>query len=65
MLVGGAVDFDVVTELAFPDRAALVAWMIQLSVAADETKFLDRSRTRAYVFEERVTSGLQQDGELS
>jgi uncharacterized protein (TIGR02118 family) len=61
---GGAVDFDVVTELGFPDRAAFVAWMAQLSgpgageqVAADEAKFLDRSRTRAYVVEEHVTSG--------
>jgi len=61
---GGAVDFDVVTELGFPDRAAFLAWMAQLSgpgvgeqVAADEAKFLDRSRTRAYVVEEHVTSG--------
>jgi EthD domain len=60
----GAVDFDVVTELGFPDRAAFLAWMAQLSgpgageqVAADEAKFLDRSRTRAYVVEEHVTSG--------
>ena len=61
---GGAVDFDVVTELGFPDRAAFLAWMAQLSgpgvgeqVAADEAKFLDRARTRAYVVEEHVTSG--------
>jgi hypothetical protein len=52
------------TELAFPDRAAFLAWMAQLSgpgvgeqVAVDEAKFLDRSRTRAYVVEEHVTSG--------
>ena len=56
---GGAVDFDVMTELQFPDRAAFLAWMAQLSgpgageqVAADEARFLDRSRTRAYVIEE-------------
>jgi uncharacterized protein (TIGR02118 family) len=60
---GGAIDFDVVTELGFPDRAAYNAWTAQLSgpgagqqVAADEAKFLDRSRTRAYVIEEYVTS---------
>jgi len=61
---GGAVDFDVMTELGFPDRDAFLAWMAQLSapgvgerVAADEAKFLDRSRTRAYVVEEHMTSG--------
>jgi len=60
----GAIDFDVVTELVFPDRAAYLAWAAQLSkpgsgerVVADELKFLDRSRTRAYVVEECVTSG--------
>jgi uncharacterized protein (TIGR02118 family) len=61
---GGAVDFDVMTEVQFPDRAAFLAWMAQLSgpgageqVAADEAKFLARSRTRAYAVEEHVTSG--------
>ena len=59
-----AIDFDVVTELVFPDRAAYLAWRAQLSkpgsgerVVADEEKFLDRSRTRACVIEECVTSG--------
>lgn len=59
---GGAADFDVMTEVGFPDRAAFLAWMEQLSgpeagpkVAADEAKFLDRSRTRAYVVDEHVT----------
>jgi uncharacterized protein (TIGR02118 family) len=61
---GGAVDFDVVTELGFPDQAAFLAWMAKFSepgvgeqVAADEARFLDRSRTRAYVIEEHVTAG--------
>jgi len=61
---GGGVDFDVVTELGFPDRAAFLAWMARLSapgaaeqVAADEARFLDRSRTRAYVVDEYVTAG--------
>jgi hypothetical protein len=60
---GGAVDFDVITELGFHNRAAFLAWMGKLSgpgageqVAADEARFLDRSRTRAYVVEEYVTS---------
>jgi hypothetical protein len=60
---GGTVDFDVVTELGFSDRDAFLAWMAQLSapgvgeqVAADESRFLDRSRTRAYVVQEHVTS---------
>jgi hypothetical protein len=57
-----AIDFDVVTELVFPDRAAYLAWRAELSkpgsgeqVVADEEKFLDRSRTRACVIEECAT----------
>jgi hypothetical protein len=60
---GGAVNFDVMTELGFPDRDAFRAWMARLSgpgageqVAADEAKFLDRSRTGACVVEERMTA---------
>jgi hypothetical protein len=59
-----AIDFDVVTELVFPDRAAYLAWRAELSkpgsgeqVVADEEKFLDRSRTRACMIDERATSG--------
>lgn len=55
-----AIDFDVVTELVFADRSAFVDWIQKLSVDAigeDEARFLDRSRTRAYVVEERVTAG--------
>lgn len=59
-----AIDFDVITELVFSDRAGFVKWIEELSVeaiAADEERFLDRSRTRAYVIEERVTAGLRCD----
>jgi uncharacterized protein (TIGR02118 family) len=54
------IDFDVITELVFADRAGFIEWVETLSVdeiAADEERFLDRSRTRAYVIEEHVTSG--------
>jgi uncharacterized protein (TIGR02118 family) len=53
------IDFDVVTELVFPDREAFVAWMEKLAVqqiGTDEQRFLDRPRTRAYVIEEYVTA---------
>jgi len=59
------IDFDVVTELVFADREGFVAWIEELSVAAigtDEERFLDRSRTRAYVIEEHVTAGHQPRG---
>jgi hypothetical protein len=59
-----AIDFDVITELVFADRAAYLSWRAELSkpgsgeqVVADEEKFLDRSGTRACIIEERVTSG--------
>jgi len=58
-----SIDFDVVTELVFPDRAAYLAWDAAVGtgepgerVATDEQRFLDRSKTRAYVIEEYVTS---------
>ena len=54
-----AIDFDVITELVFSERAGFVKWIEELSVdeiAADEEQFLDRSRKRAYVIEERVTA---------
>ena len=58
---GGDVDFEVVTELGFADRAAYFAWMAELAdargqVGEDEARFLDRSRTRAFVVEEHPTS---------
>jgi hypothetical protein len=59
---GGDVDFDVMTELVFVDRHAFDAWMAELAkpgvgarIVADEEKFLNRARTRAYVIEEHVT----------
>jgi hypothetical protein len=57
---GGSVDFDVVTELGFPDRAANLRWTAQLAAAngkvgADEARFLDRSSTRAFVFEDDLS----------
>ncbi|MFG1461620.1 EthD domain-containing protein [Xanthobacter sp. DSM 24535] len=58
-----SIDFDVMTELGFPDREAFLAWIGKLfgpdageQVAADEARFLDRSQTRAYVVDERITS---------
>jgi hypothetical protein len=55
-----AIDFDVITELVFPDRAAFADWLGKLSgeaIARDEERFLDRSRTRACLIEEHTTSG--------
>ncbi|MCY1034800.1 EthD domain-containing protein [Corallococcus sp. BB11-1] len=59
----GSIDFDVVTEMVFPDRETFHAWGALLfapsngdAIAKDEQNFLERSRTRAYVVEERVTT---------
>ncbi|WP_173008287.1 EthD domain-containing protein [Mycolicibacterium sp. P1-18] len=59
----GEIDFDVVTEVAFPDRSAFTSWMEAVGtgdvgdrVAADEARFLDRSRTRACVVHDYVTT---------
>jgi hypothetical protein len=56
-------DFDVVTELEFSDREAFVAWSSTLRapgsverVAADEDKFLDRSRIRICVVDCRTST---------
>jgi hypothetical protein len=61
---GDEIGFDVVTELVFPDRSAYLAWGRALAASAagepvisdDESRFLDRTRTRAYVVEEHVSS---------
>ena len=59
----GEVDFDVVTELGFASQHAFETWMQALFapangtiVAEDEARFLDRTKTRAYAYEEFVTS---------
>ena len=59
---GGEVDFDVMTELIFADRNVFDDWMAALAkpgvgarIVADEERFLNRTRTRAYVVEEHVT----------
>jgi hypothetical protein len=56
----GRDDFDIVTELVFPDRVAYQNWVSTMyapgsGVADDEMNFLDRTRTRSYVVEEHVT----------
>lgn len=61
---GNIVDCDVMTELGFANEEAFAAWMGKLyapgiaeKVAEDEARFLDRSRTRAYVIQEYSTAG--------
>ena len=58
------IDFDVVTEQVFADRAAFESWIDAVTagdagerVAADEARFLDRSRTRSCVVSDYVTTG--------
>jgi EthD domain len=58
----GPDDFDIVTELVFPDRAAYRDWVSTMyapgsGVAEDEMTFLDRARTRSCVVEEHATDG--------
>ena len=55
-----AIDFDVITELVWEDRSGFENWIAALGVeevATDEAGFLDRSRTRAYVIDERRSAG--------
>ncbi|MBF6132094.1 EthD domain-containing protein [Nocardia otitidiscaviarum] len=54
-------DFDIITELTFPDQAAYESWVAVMyapgsGVTEDERNFLDRSRTRSFTVEERVTA---------
>jgi uncharacterized protein (TIGR02118 family) len=56
-------DFDVITEIWVPDRAAYDAAMalharpeVAQAIAEDEENFLDRSCTRMFVVDERLSS---------
>jgi uncharacterized protein (TIGR02118 family) len=54
-----AIDFDVVTEMIWDDRAGFEEWTALRGVPAiaeDEARFLDRSKTRSCVIDERVTA---------
>lgn len=58
------IDWDVVTEQVFADRDAFYDWIGQVTageagerVAADESRFLDRARTRVCVVNDYVTTG--------
>ena len=54
-----AIDFDVVTEMVWDDRAGFENWVTSLGVPAiaeDEARFLDRSKTKAYVIDEGVSA---------
>lgn len=57
------IDFDVVTEQVFDDRAAFQSWIAAVTsgdggvrIAADEARFLDRTRTRSCVVSDYVTT---------
>lgn len=54
----GVIDFDVVTELMFPDQATYLAWGAKVGeqAARDEMNFLDRSQTKSFIVEEHATS---------
>jgi hypothetical protein len=60
---GNLVDYDVMTELGFADQEEFASWIGKLlapgiaeQVAEDEGRFLDRSRTKAYVVHEYATA---------
>ena len=53
------IDFDGITELVWDDRTGFETWITSLgvpAVAEDEARFLDRSKTRAYVIDERASA---------
>jgi hypothetical protein len=58
------IDWDVVTEQEFADRAAFDSWIAAVTagdagerVAADEARFLNRERTRSCVVIDVATTG--------
>ncbi|WP_433282427.1 EthD domain-containing protein [Pseudonocardia xinjiangensis] len=54
-----AIEFDVVTETVWDDRSGFENWISSLgipAIAEDEARFLDRSKTTAYVIEEGVSA---------
>jgi EthD domain len=54
-----SIGFDGITELAWDNRSGFEDWITTLGVpeiTADEARFLDRSKTRAYVIDERVSA---------
>ena len=58
---GAEADFDVMTRLRFEDEAARAVWLARVyapgsGVAEDEERFLDRTRTRSWAVDERVTT---------
>lgn len=60
---GNGINYDVTTELGFADESAFQEWMTTLfasgtaeKVITDESMFLDRTKTCAYVVDERVTT---------
>lgn len=53
-------EVDIITELGFSDRPAYEKWVATMyakdsGVAEDEERFLDRTKTRSYIVDERVT----------
>ncbi len=58
-LEGPEIGFDVMTEMVWEDRSGFDEWVTKLGreeIAEDEARFLDRTKTLAYVVEEHVTA---------
>ncbi|MFD5828276.1 EthD domain-containing protein [Lentzea sp. NPDC060358] len=59
-MAGHPSEYDCMTQLKFEDRAARRAWLTAVlaegsGVAEDEERFLDRSATRSWTVDERVS----------